>query len=59
MGLADLRREFTCKTDILRAFQAEIDAEVLRQSKPATPEQAPRDRVFDTIMTRFGGDDTV
>src|SRR6478672_9696487 len=53
VSLADLRREFTCKTDILRAFQAEIDAEVLAKSKPATPEQSPRDRVFDTVMTRF------
>src|SRR4029078_8756464 len=53
VSLADLRREFTCKTDILRAFQAEIDAEVLTKSKPATPEQSPRDRVFDTVMTRF------
>jgi len=26
LGLADLRREFTCKSDILRAFQAEVDA---------------------------------
>ena len=53
VSLADLRREFTCKTDILRAFQAEIDAEVLAKSKPATPEQSPRDRVFDMVMTRF------
>ena len=53
VSLADLRRDFTCKTDILRAFQAEIDAEVLAKSKAATPEQGPRDRVFDMIMTRF------
>src|SRR5262245_64910812 len=53
VGLADLRREFTCKTDILRAFQAEVDAEVLAKSKPATPEQSPRDRVFVMIMNSF------
>src|SRR4029078_2875055 len=53
VSLADLRREFTCKTEILRAFQAEIDAEVLAKSKPATPEQSPKDRVFDMVMTRF------
>ncbi len=29
LGLADLRREFACKADILKAFQAEVDAEVL------------------------------
>jgi ubiquinone biosynthesis protein COQ9 len=56
LGLADLRREFTCKSDILKAFQAEVDAEVLAKTKPATPkqtEQTPRDRLFDLIMTRF------
>jgi ubiquinone biosynthesis protein COQ9 len=29
LTLADLRREFTWKSDILRAFQAAVDAEVL------------------------------
>jgi len=53
ISLADLRREFTCKSDILKAFQAEVDAEVLAKTKPATPEQTPRDRLFDLIMTRF------
>lgn len=54
LGLADLRRDFTCKTDLLRAFQAEVDAEILAKAKPASAsEQGPRDRVFDMIMTRF------
>jgi AcrR family transcriptional regulator len=53
VGLADLRREFTCKTDILRAFQAEIDAEVLAKARPAAEAQSPRDRLFDIVMTRF------
>ena len=53
VSLADLRRDFTCKTDILKAFQAEIDADVLAKTKPVDPEQAPRDRVFDIVMTRF------
>ena len=53
LSLADLRREFTCKADILKAFQAEIDAEVLAKTKAATPGQSPRDGVFDMIMTRF------
>ena len=35
LDLADLRREFACKDDILRAFQAEVDAEVLAKAKPA------------------------
>jgi AcrR family transcriptional regulator len=53
LSLADLRREFSCKSDILRAFQAEVDAEVLSRAKPAGETQTPRDRLFDVIMTRF------
>jgi ubiquinone biosynthesis protein COQ9 len=53
LSLADLRREFACKSDILKAFQAEVDAEVLAKTKLAMPEQTPRDRLFDLIMTRF------
>ena len=53
LSLADLRREFSCKSDILRAFQAEVDAEVLAKAKPAGEAQTPRDRLFDVVMTRF------
>ncbi len=53
LSLADLRREFSCKSDILRAFQAELDAEVLSRAKPAGEAQTPRDRLFDVVMTRF------
>jgi ubiquinone biosynthesis protein COQ9 len=53
LSLSDLRREFTCKSDILRAFQAEVDAEVLAKAKAAGQEQSPRDRLFDIVMTRF------
>jgi ubiquinone biosynthesis protein COQ9 len=53
LSLADLRRDFTCKTDILEVFQAEVDAEVLAKAKLAPPDQGPRDRLFDLIMTRF------
>jgi ubiquinone biosynthesis protein COQ9 len=53
LSLADLRRDFTCKTDLLKGFQAEVDAEVLAKMKPAADEQKPRDRLFDLIMTRF------
>lgn len=53
LDLADLRREFACKTDIIRAFQAEVDAEVLAKAKQAGPETSVRDRLFDIIMTRF------
>jgi ubiquinone biosynthesis protein COQ9 len=53
LSLADLRHEFSCKSDILRGFQAEVDAEVLIKVKAAPAGQNPRDRVFDVIMTRF------
>ena len=54
LSLADLRRDFTCKSDLLKAFQSEVDGEVLAKAKPTgAPEQRPRDRVFDMIMTRL------
>jgi AcrR family transcriptional regulator len=53
MSLSDLRREFTCKNDIISAFQKEVDAEVLAKAKAASQAQTPRDRLFDIIMTRF------
>jgi AcrR family transcriptional regulator len=53
IGLADLRREFACKSDILRAFQAEVDAETLAKARGAGTEQGVRDRLFDIVMTRF------
>jgi len=53
LDLADLRAEFSCKSDILRAFQAEVDADVLAKAKQASPDQSVRDRLFDLIMTRF------
>jgi ubiquinone biosynthesis protein COQ9 len=53
LGLSDLRAEFTCKSDILSAFQAKVDEEVLAKVKAAPEGQSPRDRLFDLIMTRF------
>ncbi len=53
LDLADLRCEFSCKSDILRALQAEIDAEVLARVRPAGDAQSPRDRLFDILMTRL------
>ncbi len=53
LSLADLRREFTCKTDILRAFQTELDAEVLARPRASGGTSTPRDRVFDIVMARF------
>ncbi|HZJ12961.1 MAG TPA: TetR/AcrR family transcriptional regulator [Methyloceanibacter sp.] len=53
LSLADLRREFSCKTDIIRAFQSEVDAEILARARPAGDAQSPRDRLFDIVMMRF------
>jgi ubiquinone biosynthesis protein COQ9 len=53
LDLSDLRREFSCKSDIVRAFQREVDAELLAKVKPAGEGQSPRDRLFDIVMTRF------
>jgi ubiquinone biosynthesis protein COQ9 len=53
ISLSDLRREFIAKNDIIRAFQKEVDAEVLAKSKAVGETQSPRDRLFDIIMTRF------
>ena len=53
LSLAELRREFACKTDILRAFQAELDAAVLAKTRAAGETSTPRDRLFDVVMSRF------
>jgi ubiquinone biosynthesis protein COQ9 len=53
LGLSDLRAEFSCKSDILSAFQAKVDEEVLGKVKAAPEGQSARDRLFDIIMTRF------
>jgi AcrR family transcriptional regulator len=53
LSLSDLRAEFSCKSDILGAFQAKVDEEVLGKVKAAPEGQSPRDRLFDVVMTRF------
>ena len=53
LNVADLRRDFSCKSDILRTFQEEVDAQVLATVKPAGPDESVRDRVFETLMSRF------
>jgi AcrR family transcriptional regulator len=53
LDLSDLRREFSCKSDIIRAFQKEVDAEVLGRARRSADAATPRDRLFDIVMTRF------
>lgn len=50
--LAELRRSFTSKSDILAAFTRAVDDAVLERVKPS-PGDVPRDRLFDVIITRF------
>ncbi len=52
VSIAEMQREFANKTDILRAFSAELDGAVLSQAQPEASEPA-RDRLFDVLMTRF------
>jgi AcrR family transcriptional regulator len=53
LDLGDLRAEFSSKSDILRAFQVEVDIDVLAKTKQVGPGGSVRDRLFDTMMTRF------
>jgi AcrR family transcriptional regulator len=53
VSLADLRREFDCKSSILQAFQREVDGAVLDEMGPPDMGQSPKDRLLDVMMTRF------
>jgi AcrR family transcriptional regulator len=51
--LADLRTEFTGKTDIIAALLRAVDDEVLKRTPSRSEGQEKRDALFDIIMTRF------
>lgn len=53
LSLADIRQEFACKNDILRAFQREVDRAVLARMGVPDLSQPPKDRLLDAMMTRF------
>ncbi len=50
--LAGMRREFQSKGQILAAFSRAVDQAVLEKF-PAPSADAPRDRLFDVLITRF------
>ncbi len=50
--LAEMRREFQSKGQILAAFSRAADQAVLEKF-PAPGKDEPRDRVFDVLITRF------
>jgi AcrR family transcriptional regulator len=53
LPIADLRREFASKTDILAALLRAVDDEVLKRAPKRTEGQSARDCLFDIVMTRF------
>ena len=53
IGLADFRKEFSSKADILAAYTRMVDDAVLAKVGPADAALSPRDRLFDVLMTRF------
>jgi len=53
LTMADLRKEFGAKTQIIDAFRREVDYAVLAKAATTTEGDGPRDRLFDVLMTRF------
>jgi ubiquinone biosynthesis protein COQ9 len=53
MTLADLRKEFERKAEILSSFGYMVDEEVLRKAPKRPAAQEKRDAVFEVVMSRF------
>ena len=54
LSLADVAGEFASKADILAAFMARTDAELLKKiEEDEDGSELPRDRLFDVIMMRL------
>lgn len=51
--LLGLKKEFAAKGEILAAFTAAIDDEMLARAPRRTPEQPTRDALFEVMMCRF------
>lgn len=52
-SLSVLRKEFQTKAQILAAYTRAVDDAVLARIERPEPGTAPRDRLFDVLMTRF------
>lgn len=52
-NLAEVRREFSGKGEILSAFARIVDDHVLARAGAPQPGQTARDRLFDVVMSRF------
>jgi ubiquinone biosynthesis protein COQ9 len=53
IGLAEFRKEFSSKADILAAYTRMVDDAVLAKVGAADATLSTRDRLFDVLMTRF------
>jgi ubiquinone biosynthesis protein COQ9 len=53
VSLVELRRAFGSKSEILAAFVRMVDDQVLAQAPARSPDQSPRDALFEVIMSRF------
>ena len=53
LTLAELRREFSTKGEILAAFTRAVDDELLRAAPANTAALGSRDALFDIVMSRF------
>jgi ubiquinone biosynthesis protein COQ9 len=53
MTLADVRKDFERKSQMLSSFGYMVDAEVLKKAPRRTAGQTPRDAIFEVVMTRF------
>lgn len=51
--LADLKKAFSSKGEIIAAFISAVDEEVLARVPKRTPDQPVRDTLFEVIMCRF------
>jgi len=53
MTLADVRREFASKPQVVAAFAGMVDDEVLRRAPRREAGDVARDRLFEVVLTRF------
>lgn len=53
LTLVDLHNAFNSKGDVLAAFVRDVDGEVLARAPQPSPDQSPRDALFEVIMSRF------
>lgn len=53
MSLADVKAIASSKFEIVAALTRVVDAEVLRRAPKRQADQAPRDAVFEIVMSRF------